>query len=186
MNRFKIRLPALAVIGLIALSAPMLSGCSAGQIAQTAMQEPAVNGNRLTISNPAEHITVELRDIRIQATQKTDFIRPPQTVDLMLVAVNDSPYLGDTLLEIRSEIGKVEITGDRRLQPNGMLFVGVPESQRVAPGPPAATNVAKAVVTLDQPITNGLTYRFTFKFEKAGEATSEYVPVSAGLAPARL
>ena len=34
-----------------------------------------------------------------------------------------------------------------------------------------------------KPITNGLTYNFTFNFEKAGQA-SVMVPISAGLAPA--
>jgi copper(I)-binding protein len=39
-----------------------------------------------------------------------------------------------------------------------------------------------AEVTLAQPITNGLTYNFTFDFEKAGEAKVA-VPISAGAAP---
>lgn len=35
------------------------------------------------------------------------------------------------------------------------------------------------LVTLAEPITNGLTYDFTFTFEKAGRATIA-VPVAAG------
>jgi hypothetical protein len=35
---------------------------------------------------------------------------------------------------------------------------------------------------LAKPITNGLTYPFTFTFEKAGQA-SVMVPISAGMAP---
>jgi hypothetical protein len=184
VNRFKIRLHALAVIGLVALSAPALSGCSAGQIAQTANQEPAVNGNRLTIANGDQR--VELRDIRIQASQTGDFIERGRTVDLVFVAVNQSPYVPDRLVEITSDIGKVEITNDARLQPSGMLFVGAPEGQRVeAPGPVGNSTAAKAVVTLSEPISNGLTYKFDFKFERAGQG-SVMVPISAGPKPQRV
>ena len=77
MNRFKISLPtrlfALAarfsLVGLVALIAAVLSGCGAGQISQMATQEPAVNGNKVTINN------VALRDIRMQAVQTGDL--PP-------------------------------------------------------------------------------------------------------------
>ena len=185
MNRFKIRLPALVMIGLVGLLAPVLSGCGAGQVSQTAMQEPAVNGNRLTITNVAQNHSVELRDIRMQASQSKDFIDAGQTVDLVLVAVNQSPLIADRLMEITTDIGKVEITDDARLQPHGLLFVGAPEGQRVAPGPLGSNNTAKAVVTLSKPISNGLTYSFTFKFESAGEG-SVTVPISAGLAPPRV
>jgi hypothetical protein len=47
----------------------------------------------------------------------------------------------------------------------------------VPPGSPA-----NAEVTLTKPITNGLTYDFTFNFEKAGQTTVA-VPLSAGLNP---
>ncbi len=63
-----------------------------------------------------------------------------------------------------------------------MLFIGTPEGQKVAPGPIGSNTAAKATVTLAKPITNGLTYNFTFSFEKAGQA-SVLVPISAGVAP---
>ena len=47
-----------------------------------------------------------------------------------------------------------------------------------------ATDAAKATLALSKPISNGLTYNFTFRFEKAGEATV-VVPISAGEAPRR-
>ena len=180
MNRLKICLPALtaqvAIIGLVALMATVLTGCSAGQISQTATQEPAVNGNRVTFNN------VALRDIRIQAAQTGDFLQPGRTVELVLVAVNQSPDITDRLVSISSDIGTVTLSGDARLPAGGMLFIGAPEGQRVAPGPLASNNAAKATVSLTKPITNGLTYNFTFNFEKAGQA-SVMVPISAGLAP---
>ncbi|GAB7144749.1 hypothetical protein [Mycobacterium riyadhense] len=171
MNLFKIRLP-LTV--LIAVAAIALSGCGAGQISQTAMQEPAVNGNKVTINN------VALRDIRIQAVQTADFIRPGKAVDLVLVAVNQSPDVADRLTGITTDIGTVTISGDARLPAGGMLFVGTPDGQVVAPGPLASNEAAKASIVLTKPISNGLTYNFTFKFEKAGQG-SVMVPISAGL-----
>jgi hypothetical protein len=164
VNRFK--------IGLVALVATMLSGCGAGQISQMATQEPAINGNRVTINN------VALRDIRIQATQNGDFIQPGRTVDLVAVAINQSPDQPDRLVGITSDIGTVTISGDGRVPPAGILSIGTPDGQKVAPGP--TSNAVKATVNLSKPISNGLTYDFTFNFEKAGQA-SVLVPISAGL-----
>jgi len=175
VNRFKIRLR-VAIIALVAALATALSGCGTGQISQTAAQEPAVNGNRVTLNN------VALRDIRIQAAQTGDFLQPGRTVDLVLVAVNLSPDVTDRLVSITSDIGTVTVSGDARLPAGGMLFVGAPEGQRVAPGPLESNNAARATVNLTKPITNGLTYNFTFNFEKAGQA-SVMVPISAGLGP---
>jgi hypothetical protein len=181
VNRFKIRLPVrfpvlatqVAIAGLVAGT---LSGCGAGQISQTAMQEPAVNGNRLTISK------VDLRDIRLQAAQTGDFVQPGKSVELVLVAVNQSPDVADRLTSITSDIGNVAVSGDPRLPAGGMLFIGTPDGPRVAPGPAEASGAVKATVTLSKPISNGLTYNFTFNFEKAGQG-SVTVPISAGLAP---
>lgn len=168
MNRFK--------IGLLALIAVALTGCGAGQISQMSTQEPAVNGNKVTVNN------VALRDIRIQAVQTGDYLQPGRTVDLVLVAVNQSPDVADRLVGVTSDIGTVTVSGDARLPAGGMLFVGTPEGARVAPGPIGSNGAAKATVTLAKPITNGLTYNFTFNFEKAGQA-SVLVPISAGLGP---
>jgi hypothetical protein len=175
VNRFKIRLR-VAIIGSVAVLATALSGCGTGQISQTAAQEPAVNGNRVTLNN------VALRDIRIQAAQTGDFLQPGRTVDLVLVAVNLSPDVTDRLVSITSDIGTVTVSGDTHLPAGGMLFIGPPEGQRVAPGPLEPNNAARATVNLTKPITNGLTYNFTFNFEKAGQA-SVMVPISAGLGP---
>ncbi|MGE2816737.1 hypothetical protein ACQI5H_16595 [Mycobacterium heidelbergense] len=168
MNRFK--------IGLVALIAVALTGCGAGQISQMATQEPAVNGNKVTINN------VALRDIRMQAVQTGDYLQPGRTVDLVLVAVNQSPDVADRLVGVTSDIGTVTVSGDARLPAGGMLFIGTPEGAKVAPGPLGSSNAAKATVALAKPITNGLTYNFTFNFEKAGQA-SVLVPISAGLGP---
>ncbi len=179
MNRFKIRLPALAVLASIGVLAATLTGCGAGQISQTATQEPAVNGNRATFNN------VALRDIHIRANQSGDFIEPGKAVDLVLVAINQSPDITDRLVGITSDIGTVTLAGgDGRLPAGGMLFIGTPDGKSMAPGPMDANNAAKATVTLAQRITNGLAYNFTFTFEKAGQ-TTVMVPIAAPEAPQR-
>jgi copper(I)-binding protein len=165
VNRFK--------IGLVALAATLLSGCGAGQISQMATQEPAINGNRVNVNN------VALRDIRIQAVQTGDFLQPGRSVDLVAVAVNQSPDTPDRLLGITSDIGTVTIGGDTLLPAGGMLFISTPEARYVAPGPLDSSTAAKATVSLTKPISNGLNYSFTFNFEKAGQATVQ-VPISAG------
>ncbi len=167
MNHSKLRLP-IAVIGVTVL----LSGCGAGQISQTATQDPAINGNKVQIQN------VGLRDVRIQAVQTSDVLQPGRTVELALVAVNQSPDTADTLVGITSEVGTVTVSGDTRLPAGGMLFIGEPEGKYVAPGPLDSNTAARATVTLAKPISNGLTYTFTFNFEKAGQA-SVLVPISA-------
>ena len=184
MNGFEIGLPIrlralyarVALAGLAAVVAALLSGCGAGQISQMATQEPAVNGNRLTIHN------VALRDIRVQAVQTGDFLQPGRPVDLVLVAVNQSPDVADRLVGITTDIGTVTLYGDTLLPAGGMLFIGTPDGQYVAPGPIDSSTAAKAAVSLTKPISNGLLYNFTFNFEKAGQASVQ-VPISAGLAP---
>ncbi|MDP7738392.1 hypothetical protein QXL92_27045 [Mycobacterium paragordonae] len=163
-----------AWLAAVVLAVVALSGCGTGQISQTAAQEPAVNGNRLTINN------VALRDIRIQAAQTGDFLQPGKTVDLVLVAINNSPDVNDRLTGITSDIGNVTVSGDAKLPAGKMLIIGTPDGQAVAPGPAEGNGAAKATVNLSKPITNGLTYKFTFKFEKAGEASVQ-VPITAGL-----
>lgn len=179
MNRVKISLPIrlvqtsrAAVVVLAALVAALLSGCGAGQVSQMATQEPAINGNKVTVNN------VALRAIRMQAVQTSDALQPGRTVDLVLVAINQSPDVADKLVGITSEIGTVTISGEAGLPAGGMLFIGTPDGQKVAPGPIDSNKTVKATVTLAKPISNGLNYHFTFKFEKAGEACV-MVPISA-------
>jgi hypothetical protein len=165
------RVAALAAGGLI--GAVALAGCGAGQLSQTAMQESAVDGNSAVIKN------VALRNVRIQAQQKTDFLRPGTTVDLVLVVINQSPDVGDRLVGISTDVGKVTVTGNPTLPPGGTLFIGTPSGQnRKAVAAVETAAAAKATVALNKPITNGPNYDFTFDFEKAG-SVSLGVPISA-------
>jgi copper(I)-binding protein len=161
----------LAICGLVAAAA--LTGCGAGQISQMATMEPAVNGSAVTVNN------IALRDIRVVAEQTTDALQPGKTVELRFVAVNQSPDANDSLVGITSEIGAVTVSGDTAIPASGTLIVGGPEGQdATALGAVEGAGRAKASVALTKPISNGLTYNFTFRFAKAGEV-SVAVPVTA-------
>jgi copper(I)-binding protein len=180
MDRFKPRTSAvtagLAACGLAAAVA--LSGCAAGQVAQTATMEAAVNGTSATIG------PVSLRNIHLRAAQSTDYVQAGRDAELLFVAVNGSPDVNDKLVSITSDVGSVSLSGDTTLPANGVLAVGEPDGQ-IAPLESAEkADVVDAKIALSKPITNGLTYKFTFDFEKAGETTVA-VPISAGEAPRR-
>ena len=171
MNRLKNRLCA-ASAGLAA-GAMILTGCSAGQISQTASQEAAVNGNSINAKN------IALRNVHLLATQRSDYLQPGRTVPLVFVAANNSPDINDKLVGITSDIGAVALTGESAIPAGAALVVGAGGGGTEAMG---SATPATAAVTLDKPITNGLTYNFTFTFEHAGKVTAA-VPISAGDTP---
>lgn len=155
---------ALAACGVI------LTGCSSGQITQTSTQESGVNGMSATLNN------IALRNVHLKASQTSDFLKPGRTVPLVFVAANDSADVNDRLLAVTSDVGEVKLTGDTTIPANRALIVGGSGDDVAAMG---STTPVGADVTLAQPITNGLAYKFTFEFEKAGKATIA-VPISAG------
>jgi copper(I)-binding protein len=165
------KLAALAAGAVIGAGA--IAGCSAGQVSQTAMQQSAVDGNQAVINN------VALRNVHIQALQTGDFLRPGATVNLVLVAVNQSPDITDKLVGITTDIGKVTVTGDPTLHASGVLFVGSQNGQNKKSDSAVENgDSVKATIALSEPITNGPNYDFTFNFEKAG-SVSVGVPISA-------
>jgi hypothetical protein len=180
VNRFKSRRSAvtvaLAACGLA--TAASLSGCSAGQVAQTATQEAAVNGTAATVGD------ITLRNVHLRAPQQSDYVQPGSEVELLFVASNESPDSADKLTSITSEFGTVSLTGDTSLPPQDILVVGEPDGQIAALEEAETADAAKAMVDIKKPITNGLTYDFTFTFEEAGQTTVP-VPISAGEAPRR-
>lgn len=162
-NRLVAASAGTAACGLI------LTGCGAGQISQTATQEAAVNGTSANVK------TVALRNVHIQAAQTSDFLQPGTVVPLLFVAANESPDVNDKLVSITSDVGSIALTGDASIPASGVLVVGGGTQAE----PTGATAAPAAEVTLAKPITNGLTYNFTFTFDKSGTATVA-VPISAG------
>ncbi|WP_234806514.1 hypothetical protein [Mycolicibacter nonchromogenicus] len=167
-----------AAIALIAAAA--LAGCGTGQISQTADQASAVNGASATVGDLA------LRDVRIQATQTGDALQPGETVDLVFVVSNSSADTEDELSDIKTSVGKVSSTGSKTVPVGGVLVVSAPAGPDLPTAPAAKAlpevanaNTAAATVSLDKPISNGLTYDFTFTFKNAGDVHVD-VPISAG------
>jgi copper(I)-binding protein len=175
MDRFTPRTSALTA-GLAAcalVGAVALSGCGAGQLSQMATQEPAVNGTSANVG------PISLRNVHVRAAQESDYVQPGRDAELLFVAVNGSPDVNDKLVAITSDIGTVSLSGDSSIPANGVLVVGKPDGQPEPLANAGRTQSAEARIALTKPITNGLTYTFTFHFEKAGETTVA-VPISAG------
>jgi hypothetical protein len=150
-----------------------LAGCSAGQVAQTSQQQPAINGTGATVGN------IDLRNIHLRAVQDSAYVQPGADVELLFVAANGSAANGDRLVSITSDVGSVALVGDTRVLPGGTLVVGTPDFQPSPLGATEGAGTAEAAVALTKPISNGLTYPFTFTFENAGQQTVE-VPIAAG------
>lgn len=171
INRLCTASAALAACGVL------LTGCGAGQISQSAGMEAAING---AAANAGD---IGLRNIHLQAVQTEDFLRPGDTVPLMFVAVNNSPDENHQLVRITSDVGQVSLTGDGTIPASGALVVGLADGQPQTL-PDGEGTPAIAEVKLTKPITNGLSYGFTFDFGKAG-TTTVAVPISAGNADRR-
>jgi copper(I)-binding protein len=180
MDRFTPRTSALTA-GLAACGlagAVALSGCGAGQVSQMATQEPAVNGTSANVG------PISLRNVHLRAAQASDYVQPGRDAELLFVAVNGSPDVNDKLVAITSDIGTVSLSGDSTIPANGVLVVGKPDGQPEPLANAGRAQSAEARIALTKPITNGLTYMFTFDFEKAGETTVA-VPISAGAGTGR-
>jgi copper(I)-binding protein len=176
--RFDTRRAATTHIGLAVgslLVASALAGCGAGQISQVATQEPAINGTTGSAG------PIALRNVHIQAVESGDALEPGSDVALIFSAANGSPDADDRLVGITSDVGTVTLTGTTAVPAGGLLTVGTPDGVTELSAVEAA-DAADASVALTKPIRNGLTYDFTFTFEKAGKATVA-VPISAGGAP---
>lgn len=182
MTHFRTRTSAglLASGGLAAVL--VLSGCSAGQISQTAMQQPAVNGTLAIVGDPTTGVA--LRNVHLRVDQTSDYVQPGSEVELIFVAINESPDQGDRLVSITSDIGTVGVTGDLQVAPSGTLIVGTPDGQPSPLDTTERAGTAEATVRLTQKISNGLTYPFTFTFERSGQKQL-VVPISAGEDPRR-
>lgn len=175
MNRFAMR--ASAGLAACGLTAAVLTGCSAGQVSQTATQEPAVNGVN------AQAGAIALRNVHLRAPQQKDYVEPGSEAELLFVAANGSAEKANKLISIKSPVGDVALTGDQTIPAAGVLVVGEPDGQTKPLEKTEAAEAVTAKVTLTKPVTNGLLYDFTFKFEN-GETTVA-VPISAGEAPRR-
>ena len=178
MNRIHPRASAVTV-GMAACGLALaVTACGAGQISQTATQAPAVNGVNAGVGD------LSLRNVHLRAPQAKDYVLPGTEAELLFVVTNESPDKSDKLVSIRTDIGSVPLRGDATLAPSGVLVAGEPDGQTKALESVEPADPLTADVNRTKPITNGLTYPFTFTFQNAGEVTVQ-VPISAGEEPRR-
>lgn len=169
----------LAVAALT--SATVLAGCSAGQVSQVATQAPAVNGTEASVGTDPQ---IVLRNLHLQVEQTGDEVKPGSSVALMFTAINAAITGEDSLVAITSPVGEVSVTSPAlpiKIGPSESLMVGDPHGATEL-GKVEGLKKAEAQVKLSKPISNGLTYDFTFTFDKGGDVTVA-VPISAGNAP---
>lgn len=182
MTLFQPRTSALALAACALTGGLALSGCSSGQISQSANQMPAVNGALTWVGSSTSGIA--LRNVHMRVTLTSDYVQPGSDVELIFLAVNESPDQGDRLVSITSDLGTVSLTGGLQVPPAGTLVVGTPDGQPSALKVTEGASTANATIRLTKKVTNGLTYPFRFTFERSG-SNELLVPISAGEAPGR-
>jgi copper(I)-binding protein len=109
--------PAVA-IGVGALLG--IVGCGAGQVAQTAEMEPAVNGNSGQVGQ------IMLRDVQVAYPQNGEPYAVGEDAPLLLSIVNVGGD-DDRLTGVTSPAGQVEITGNPAIPGRSALEVVLPE-----------------------------------------------------------
>lgn len=122
--------PAVA-IGVSALLGVV--GCGAGQVAQTAEMEPAVNGNSGQVGS------LLLRDVMVAFPEDGEPYRAGEDAPLVLTIVNVGGD-DDELTEVTTEAGQVQIIGNARIPGRSALEV-------VLPGDNPAASSAEATTT---------------------------------------
>jgi copper(I)-binding protein len=170
---------AAAAAALVAGSALVLSGCSAGQISQTADQAPAINGNNAQLGQ------VSLRNVYIVYPNAQEYTnKEGGRAALAFVAVNEDPDEGDRLTRISTDAGNVSLGQPTDLPAGGKLVAEAPGTNVTPVEEQTEGNVPIRVEVTDlkQDLVPGLTIPFTFAFDRAGEVTLQ-VPIDAGDAP---
>jgi hypothetical protein len=167
----RLRLAAAAGAALV------LAGCSAGQIAQTAGMEPAVNGG----TGQAGDIAV--RDVQLVYPDGGSYA-VGSAVPLRGVIVNAG--LGeDQLVDVTSAWGKVVITGDRNLPAGKTLaiesVVSTPSATTTAP-PPSSSTTGSTTSSTTGSSTGSSTASSTTSSTTSSTATSTSAPTTTSTA----
>lgn len=173
----------VSAVAAAALASGLLIGttaCGAGQIAQTADQAPAINGNEIDAGPLA------LRDVHIVFPKdgSTEEFVNGGPLEMAFLIANGSPDTADKLegISFADGSGSVEIEGKTDIGPNKSLRAGTPAlllTVSAQPEDPSEERITVTVTGAPNKITPGLTIPMVFDFEKAGETTIS-VPVDAG------
>ncbi|WP_309234694.1 hypothetical protein [Nocardia sp. XZ_19_385] len=193
----------VAVAALAASAALTLTGCSAGQISQTADQVAAVNGNSADVEK------IALRNVHIVFPGNGYTNVKGEKALIALSIVNISETVADELTSVDTDLGPVKITPPAGqsafvLKPqqnvvtatapagaadaadsHGADSHGTPTTTaapsttaKPATDDPAANPALIEITGLTKDITPGLTYKVRFNFKNAGTVVVD-VPVDA-------
>ena len=120
--------PALA-IGVSALLGVV--GCGAGQVAQTAEMEPAVNGNMGQVGN------LLLRDVMVAFPENGESYKVGEEAPLLLTIANRGGE-DDELVGVTSPAGEVRIIGNAKIPARTALQVVLPADNPAASSEPSS------------------------------------------------
>jgi len=157
----------------------LLTGCGAGQIAQTAIQVSAVNGNEAEIG------LISLRNVHVVYPNGEEYTNSAGGNALLsFVIINNSPDTDDRLREVSSDAGQVKFEPEsaRELPASAVLVAVAPGSEESAEAlvaNPDAKTATVELTNLKSDLTPGLTFGVKFDFENAGDVTVQ-VPIDAG------
>lgn len=165
---------------LAAGAALTLSACGAGQIAQTANQVAAVNGNG------ADSANISLRNVHVLFPSSDEFrLGQGGRAELAFTAVNTSDTNPDTLVSISTDAASsvtLDKSADLTIEPQTSIAAYSADAelpgQSAVQGPP----VTAVLENLTDAVRPGLTVPVTFTFSKAGPITVP-VPVDAAGTP---
>jgi len=169
--------PARVAAAAVAVGAALsLSACGAGQIAQTATQVAAINGNG------ADQANIQLRNVHVLFPTSSEFrLEEGGRAELVFTAINTSATEADRLVSIETEdAADVVLEGAPasgvEIAPQASVTGGVPAGQITDPESDELTVILE---DLSDQVRPGLTVPATFVFENAGEVRVD-VPVDAG------
>ena len=169
-----------AAFAVAAGAALALTGCSAGQVSQMAVQVAAINGTE------AEVGAMALRNIHVVYPDGKEYTNlKGGKAAVAFVVINTSERYTDKLEEITTDAGPAVIIADStEIKPQALIVANAPkgETAKEATEDEAASRQTDALVeltSLSHDVGPGLTVAMTFRFEKAGDVLIN-VPVDAG------
>ncbi|TDV40749.1 hypothetical protein [Actinophytocola oryzae] len=167
--------PAVA-IGVSALLG--IVGCGAGQVAQTADMEPAVNGNMSQVGN------LVLRDVMVAFPDNGESYAAGEDAPLLLTIANTGGD-DDELTAVSSPAGKVEITGNASIPAHSALQVVQPSdnpssSTSETTTTTTTTGSSTAETTGSQPPSSGSSSSTSSESSSATTTTTEEAPDVVG------
>jgi copper(I)-binding protein len=123
-------------------------GCAAGQVAQTAVMEPAVNGNQGQVGD------ILLRDVMVAFPESGESYRAGDDAPLVLTIVNVGST-DDELTGVSSPAGQVEIIGNAKIPARFALQVVQPGENPSAPSASSASAASSPGAETTSSATSG-------------------------------